>query len=88
MMYLTKLNLLGRCGNNEAMNRSRNSELGPTFNTSRFNPDTDTWPRCIPRVCLEKMATEGAEKMIQTYFEVRIYFMVLFLMINVTVYYN
>ena len=65
---------ISRCGNNDEMERTRNSELGPTFNTSRFDPDTDPWPRCIPRVCMEKMATEGPKKMIKTYFEVREYF--------------
>lgn len=53
------------------MKRTRSSELGPTFNTSRFDPDTDSWPRCIPRVCMEKLIQEGPEKMIQTYFEVK-----------------
>ena len=52
------------------LNRTRNSELGPTFNTSRFDPYNDRWPRCIPRVCMEVIKAEGEEKIVETYFEV------------------
>ena len=70
-----------RCASNEALNRTRNSDLGPTFNTSRFDPYKDRWPRCIPRVCMEKFVWKEKEKIsddpekwteevLKTYFEV------------------
>ena len=62
--------LIKRCANNDVLNRTRNSDLGPTFNTSKFDPYNDRWPRCIPRVCMEILEKKEPEDIIKTYFEV------------------